>query len=155
MTVWQVLAAAGFLCVAGYLVWMARVIAHIPETLEPAEDRPAPTSGLEDIVHKLAMHDQELARLTLAISDGIQRVDRAEKRVQKSVTGARKLLRENGLEHPALEAEFEELHGEDGDGSETPELQLLPGPVEPDPKTGIPGVSWAQLQEINERMRHA
>lgn len=154
MLILQVTAILALVALTASAVWAAWVFSHRTETLEPVEDPEKPVPGLEEIIRKLALHDQEFAALKLAVSDGILRVDRADKRIQKSVTGARRLLRENGLEHPALEAEFEELGGEDGTGSEEPELQLMPSDVEPNQKTGIPGVSWAQLQEINARVRH-
>jgi len=92
---------------------------------------------------------EEMADLKLAIDEGIRRVDRAEKRVQKTVTSARRLVRESGLEHAGIEAEFEELHGGNGEGVEPlPAVQPDVGGTlevdrfgDPRPlKTGIPGL---------------
>lgn len=52
---------------------------------------------------------ERIDTLTLAVSDGIARTDRAEKRIQKTVTSARRLVREAGLEHAGIEAEYAEL----------------------------------------------
>jgi len=86
--------------------------------------------------------------LRTALADGIARVDRSEKRIQKTVTSARRLVQSNGLEHAGIEAEFDEL--------EEPLVQaaLSLDPPEPeetfedDRPTGIPGISRARLEEL-------
>jgi len=93
---------------------------------------------------------KQLADLTLAISDGIARNDRAEKRVQKTVTSARRLVREAGLEHAGIEAESDELRESDGDPGPEPELQLMQPSVVPPRNTGIPGLSAETLAEMIE-----
>lgn len=95
---------------------------------------------------------EDSGRLRLAIAEGIERVDRAEKRVQKTVSSARKLVRENGLEHAGLEAEYSELLERDGEASPAVELPALPEPVVDDRPTGIPGISRAELNRITEAL---
>jgi len=58
----------------------------------------------------------EIQRMVLAVSEGIARVDRAENRIQKTVTSARRLVRDAGLEHAGIEAEYAELQPSDDEG---------------------------------------
>ena len=132
-------------------------------TLSRSFEAPEPAPDLKTLVEKLAKHDIDLQglayrqeQLTLAVSDGIDRVDRAEKRVQKTIQNARRLVRESGLEHPALEAEYEEIREDDGGGSEPAALQLLPPSVEEDTRqTGIPGITHADLARLHEEALNA
>lgn len=79
----------------------------------------------------------EFKRLKAAIAEGIERVERAEKRVQKTVASARRLVKANGLEHPGLEAEADELRERDGEGIEP--LPAVPKEVEAVRTIRIPG----------------
>jgi len=54
--------------------------------------------------------------LTFAVSEGIERTDRAERRVRGVIQRARKELGARGYEDPGLEAEAYELRSVDGDG---------------------------------------
>jgi len=65
------------------------------------------------------IHDQNLA-----IAEGIQRVDRAERRVRSAVGRARKRLEEAGFVDDGLEAEAEQLR--EFDGSERPSEGVPP-----------------------------
>jgi len=102
---------------------------------------PAPTVVAPAVVPFPLNRGVELERLlgdlTLAVDEGIRRVDRAEKRVAKTVTSARRHIREAGLEHPGLEAEYEELRTPDDNG-----IEPLPAVPEEVVETGgfrIPG----------------
>ena len=75
--------------------------------------------------------------LALAVEEGIRRVDRAENRIQKTVTSARRLVRENGLEHAGIEAEFAELESPNAEG--IPALPPVPEPVAGARTVRIPG----------------
>lgn len=66
--------------------------------------------------------------LTIAVDEGIRRVDRAENRVQKTVTSARRLVSDAGLEHAGIDAEHEELQSSNGEGIEP--LPAMPVEVE-------------------------
>jgi len=75
--------------------------------------------------------------LKLAVADGIERVARAENRISKTVTSARRLVRENGLEHAGIEAEFEELQPANGEAVEP--LPPLPEQVGETRTIRVPG----------------
>jgi len=94
--------------------------------------------------------EARIEELTLAVASGILHVNRAEKRVAKSVTGARKLLRDNGLEHAGLEAEVAELRDTDEPRGEEETVQPVPPDVDRNRKTGIPGVSFEELEAYRE-----
>lgn len=79
----------------------------------------------------------EFAELKLAVDEGIRRVDRAENRIQKTVTSARRLVRENGLEHAGIEAEYSELQS--GDDEVVQPLPPLPARVAGTRTVRIPG----------------
>lgn len=87
------------------------------------------------------------AEIMLAVSDGIERVDRAERRVRAVVRSARKELADAGYEHPGLEAEHAELRLVDGDGGDEEELPDVPDDVatDGDGPSSVAGVSRAQL----------
>lgn len=67
-----------------------------------------------DLQAQLEWRDQ----LTMAVAEGIENVQRAERRVRATVARARKELREHGMESAGLEAEWSELRERDGDGGE-------------------------------------
>jgi len=123
----------------------------IPDNIEPPaapQEHPDTISALGDLRGDLQVERIRIDTLRLAVSDGIERVSRAEKRVAKTVQGARKLLREHGLEHPGLEAEAEEILPLDVEGSQ-PELVLeVPEAVEHDGSTGFPGISRSELENL-------
>jgi len=88
----------------------------------------------QDVHATCSTHEQRLNHMTLAVAEGIQHVDRAEKRINGAVTRARRQLREAGLEHPGLEAEAADLHVVHGGGGE--EVRLPPVPAEMDEAVG-------------------
>jgi len=121
-------------------------------------DKPPPVSDnswtdqdVADLSHRLDDFERDLGDQKLALSEGIQRVDRAEKRVQKTVTSARRLVRDSGLEHAGIEAEYEEIHEGDDSGVDAKEVLALPEAVVHDGPSGIPGLSKAALAEIRSR----
>ena len=91
--------------------------------------------GMQDL-------DRRMIELTLATSEGIERVERAERRVRATVTRARKELAAEGFESPGLEAEDAELRLLDGGRGEAGEVHPVREDVEPlgpPPGFGIPG----------------
>jgi len=108
-------------------------------------------AGMLEIGEAIDVQRQKTADLTIALDEGIKGYKRAENRIQKTVVSARRLIRENGLEHAGIEAEYEELRERDGEASPEPELPPLLAPVEEHQETGIPGVSQAELEAIRER----
>jgi len=95
---------------------------------------------------------ENAAQLRLAVSDGIERVARAEKRIQKTVTSARRAIRDAGLEHAGIEAEHDELQPRDDEPSRADSVLPLYEEVEAPAYSGIPGLSGAELQEIRSRL---
>ncbi len=83
-----------------------------------------------------------------AVSEGIERTDRSERRIHATIKRARKELGKLGYEDPGLEAEAHELQlidGGGGDGGRLPEVpeDVAPGTQEP---SSIPGVTADQLR---------
>ena len=140
------------LALAMYLAYVARVFLPPTPTVEPVPDRFVTPSMLQDVVQLAEKNAAQINDLTLAVSDGIQRSDRAEKRVQKTISAARRLVRENGLEHAGLDAEHEELLERDDGPSEAREVHPVFQEVAPLPPTGIPGMNPEELQRIREIM---
>ena len=99
------------------------------------------SDALEDL-------DRRVVQVTLATAEGIERVDRAERRIRSTVQRARKELAEHGYESDGLEAESKEIRLVDvarGEDDGVQPLRLDVGEVEPfaeqqhpQPK-GIPG----------------
>lgn len=115
-------------------------------------DRPPPSEHTQETEERLLWLegiakgiDARFETLTQAVADGISHTKRAEKRVQKTVTSARRLIRESGLEHAAIDAEFEELHDGDEGGSAPEELPAVQEVLEFDGPSGIPGLSRSEL----------
>ena len=71
---------------------LARLRELVLEGVEQAQDAHSMSSGL----------DAGINHLTLAVAEGLQHVDRAEKRIHGVVTRARRLLHESGLESQGL-----------------------------------------------------
>lgn len=104
---------------------------------------------------KVALTDKDVENLqaqakdfTFALSEGIERTDRAERRIKATVQRARKKLAEHGFEDTNLEAEGSELRERDGEGSEDGGvLPLHPTVAEPEQEaSSIRGVSVETLR---------
>lgn len=89
---------------------------------------------------------------TIALAEGIERVDRSERRIKATVTRARKELGERGLRDPGLEAESFELFPEHGEGGGGGEMSPVPEQVDPAlPKaSSIRGVPLATLHRVRK-----
>jgi len=90
----------------------------------------------------------KLKDYAFALSEGIERTDRAERRIKATVARARKSLQERGLEDPNLESEAFALRERDGDGSEEDGvLALRPSVDDAEPEaSSIRGVSMDTLR---------
>ncbi len=105
----------------------------------------------------LAEANQELAdrykALMLAVSDGIERTDRSERRVQAVVARARKKLADVGVIDEGVEAEAVDLRHGNGEGSEPAQLQLMPGAVDADDSapSSVRGVMLGEMRRSFER----
>jgi len=148
MTLLAVVAIMALVVAAGSLLYAARAISRKVLLPNPVQTE-YPQSDILMAIEKLEL---DLERLTLAVSDGIARNDRAEKRIQKTVTSARRFVRESGLEHAGIEAEYEELHEGDGEPSPSGEVRPVPQEVARVAPVGIPGVSPQELARLQEAM---
>lgn len=90
----------------------------IEERLPLVVDTYDDTELRDGLDHLLTLVAAELEDMKLAISHGIEHVDRAERRVNQTVSRARKELAKADLEYPALESEHQELQLLDGGRSE-------------------------------------
>ncbi len=83
-----------------------------------------------------------------AVSEGIERTDRSERRIHATIKRARKELGKLGYEDPGLEAEAHELQLIDGDGGDGGRLPEVPEDVasDPPPPSSIKGVSAELLR---------
>jgi len=91
----------------------------------------------------------QIKDLTFAVSEGIERTDRAERRVRGVIQRARKELGARGYEDPGLEAEAYELRAVDGDRGKDGGVPTVPeevAAVEPAPSS-IKGVSADLLRK--------
>ena len=108
----------------------------ITSRLERLETAPTPTDrvlNLEELgVAQDAHLDQittQIKDLTFAVSEGIERTDRAERRVRGVIQRARKELGARGYEDPGLEAEAYELRAVYGDGGKDGGVPAVPEEV--------------------------
>lgn len=119
------------------------------ETVSTASRPPYDDRALQEAVQHLR---DRLDTLTHAIAEGIERVDRSERRIRQVVTRARQKLADSGLADDALEAEAEQLQLLDAERSggrgvqpvhapvasaPAPDLSILPGAWGPDDVTVI------------------
>ena len=123
--------------------------------LERVESAPTPSDRVTNLEELVSAQDASLAAvttkikdLTFAVSEGIERTDRAERRIRNAIQRARKELGSRGYEDPGLEAEAYELRAVDGDGgkdSGVPAVSEEVAAVEPE-ASSIRGVSAEQLR---------
>jgi len=145
MTILLAVIVTALLALTTSVVWAGRVFLRSSES-RSYEQLPAPTST--ESVESTAVADelrQKIADLTIAVSEGIKSNERHEKRVQRTVASARRLVGAAGLEHAALDAEVAELREGDAAPLEEPLLPLQPL-LELDGPSGIPGLSKSELR---------
>lgn len=114
----------------------------------PTEERPEPADhgpAFDRHERMIEALEERIDSLRLAVSEGIQHVDRAENRIKATVARAQKKLEEHGYESPGLDAEALQLRLVDGGGSEESELPPVHPSVEGTPSS-IPGVTLEELQ---------
>lgn len=141
---------------------------EVQSDIRELERRPTPdddTGALRDSIQNLveSHHDQDervrkldeyvlqrLDTLTLAMAEGIERVTRSERRVNATVSRARKELATHGYESPGLEAEAAELQPIDGEGGGEGGVPAVPADVvEPlEQPRGIPGTVSQKLLKV-------
>lgn len=84
--------------------------------------------------------------MLLAIAEGIERTDRAERRVKATIRRAQTELKGRGFEDPGIEAEAQEFRETNGERSEPG--GLLPVPADVETPSSIKGVSLEALHSI-------
>jgi len=128
------------LAITGMTAVVGRVVLTRMKELAPPAIQPTtiPVTHADLDVISMRFH-AEVESLRFAIAEGIERTDRAEKRVQKTVAGARRLVREAGIDHPALEAEIAQLQSRDDEASGKRELPAVPEGLAPARTIRIPG----------------
>jgi len=104
--------------------------------LDRVESAPSPVDRVLNLEELGVAQDSQLSDvqtkikdLTFAVSEGIERTDRAERRVRGVIQRARKELGKLGYEDPGLEAEAHELHVVDGDGGKDGGVPVVPKEV--------------------------
>lgn len=121
------------------LLYAVRVVPYRNHLREPVASPQAVNGEMLGMYKDIDANKDAIANLLIAVSEGIARVDRHEKRISKTVTSARRLVREAGLEHAGIEAEHAELQSADAEGSEP--LPPMPALVEETRTIRIPGGS--------------
>jgi len=96
---------------------LERVLGRIKGRIRALET--APAQGFDDsaIRDSLTHLQDRMDQLQLAVSEGIERVDRSERRVRAVVQRAKARMDEAGFGDEALDAEAEQLSLIDGGGS--------------------------------------
>jgi len=117
---------------------------RVPQTFDP--------SHLESRIdkHGALFYDlkKEMGSMTIAISEGIERVARAEQRVAETVRRAKRRADQAGYVDPGIEAEVAELQRLDDDGGNQSSVPVLYEGVENNvgDASSIKGVTVDQLQ---------
>ena len=144
------------------------ILDGIIERLEALESTPAPPSPpipIEAIVAEIEARiapqlellavkqidlEKRLKDTNVAVSEGIERTDRTERRIASTVARARKELRESGYDHPGVEAEDHELRKVNGGGGDDGGVQPVQGAVEADADqpSSIRGVPASTLRRV-------
>jgi len=108
---------------------LERAVAALLQSLEarlgPVESR------LDGVESAISDEERRVKALTFAVSEGIERVARHERRIIATVKRARKELADHGFESPGMEAEAAELRLVDGAGSGESEVSPMPALVDP------------------------
>ena len=123
-----------------------------PTPIDPAITEHLETlqAGADSARFDLIDLERRVKEYAIALSEGIERTDRAERRIKATVARARKELGKLGYEDPGLEAEAHELRVVDGKGSEDGGLQPVPEEVDGpgEEPSSIRGVPAATLQRV-------
>ena len=103
--------------------------------------------------NRLNVMEAKLEDLVLAVSEGVNNVQRSERRVRAVVRSARRELADAGFEHTGLEAENSELRDINGDDSEAERVPEVPASVAQPQHSIIPGVTVSQMRLARARRR--
>lgn len=143
-----ILSVVGVVSVAA-LIWFAKVqVRVVLRTIREHQppDIPAPVvdeAKWRSVDSHLGMLQERMERLTKAVAEGIEHVDRNEKRVRGIITGAQRRFEAEGYADPGVEAEADTLPVSDAEVSTGEGLSALPDDVEAtanaNPFQGVPG----------------
>jgi len=142
------LLGVGVLTLVAAVVWFVRAqTAVVLHTIANSSPAPAPDNDLPEDVRRLKQSVLTLAEkmdaCMKAVAEGIDHVERNEKRVRGILTGAKRRFETAGYEDPGVEAEVASLPAID-EGSRGPEeLQPVPEDVEMGPWASVPGMRSA------------
>ena len=158
--IWGVVAVL-FLVDAALFWVIRRTHLSLHHMLEQTQTEPTPpyddqairdTLGIlrRDFGSDLEETATRIRNLTQAVAEGIERVDRSERRIGATIKRAQEKLALAGYEDPGVEAEVEGLRLLDGDGIGTGGLPAVPPDVggAGDQRSSVPGVTVAQLQRV-------
>lgn len=128
-------------------------LGQIQGLLMKMEAREAPVSALSpEVEAKLAKVEGELVEVqrrldqfTLGLAEGIDRVERSERRVRQTISGAKRRFEAEGFVDPGLEAEAALLPESNGDSGPAEEVQPVSDGVEPGEEHG----GWASVPGMN------
>lgn len=102
----------------------------------------------EDVFkNQLTLFEDKIGETRQAVAEGIERVERTERRIHATLKRARAELKKRGLEDPGLEAEAVELRNLDGAGGQEQGMPAVREALATDPSS-IEGLSLEQLQRI-------
>lgn len=94
---------------------------------------------------------QQASDFTIALADGIEHVDRAERRVKSTVARARAKFASGGYADADLDAEASDIHARDGDRGAEEGVYPVPALVEPASEpSSVRGVSRSQLAKVRK-----
>jgi len=106
------------------------------------------TDDYRALAQDVATIENQFKDVLQAVAEGIERTDRAERRIAQTVKRARKELKEAGLEDPGLEAEAEQLRHSNGERGPRDGLRAVPSSVvaPQEEASSVKGVSVEVLQ---------
>lgn len=144
-----ILSITGLVLLAALVVSVLMTMRVFSRTFGNSQPRDTPEEGSRDdllemfhsVANGLATCDLRIDRLTKAVADGIDHVDRNEKRVRGIVTGAKRRFDAAGFEDPGTAAEVESLPEIDEASSPEEELQAVREGLELDPWASVPGMT--------------
>lgn len=131
------------LALGGCSVYLLRAFARPQVEMRPYDDAWV-VKGLEAVDVALTRHSERIEETRRAVSEGIERAERIERRIKGTVARAVAEL-EDGVT-PALQAEAEELGLFDGGGGAGRELSPVLPQVGGDQESSVTGVTLEQLQ---------
>lgn len=95
---------------------------------DTSKQKPAPIAPFDDSEIWSAMEQlsKRLDELTHAVAEGIERVDRSERRIKATVQRAKRRLEDAGFTDEGVEAEAAQLQLDHGDGSQGGGMHPVP-----------------------------